>query len=365
MTRVLVAGAGLAGTLLAGILVRSGVDVVLAERRRGGGEIGAGLTVHGNGHAALDRAGLGLGLRRIGRPIGRLDVHVLDGDRDRPARASVDIAGLWPPATPAVAVHRQELHAMLADRLDGCDVRQGTPVTGLEQADDGLVARVGDRTERVDLVVGADGIRSTVRDSLDPTVPRDLAQVYHRTVVDLPSGVDRDWAVWHRRGINAGLMRLRDGRYHAFVQTTADRTAHPGEGMGDLLLRCFADVPELAGAGGRIRNAHVTPIGRVSCEPARGRVVLVGDAAHGTSPVLSQGASLAFEDVVVLADELGTGDPVAVCTERYAARRRSRIAWLHRMTRLHSAAARHAWTSSSSELDAVYRQTYAGFAGAA
>jgi len=365
VSRVLVAGAGLAGTLLAGILARSGFEVVLAEQRSRKSEIGAGVTLHGNGNAALQNTGLGAALATVGRPIGRLDVHVLDQDETPTTGASVDIAALWPDTTPALAVHRQELHSLLLRHVGDVDVRLGSRVTRVAPHGDRMTATIGDGpAQPFDLVVGADGIGSAVRAAVDPDArPRDLGQTYLRTVADLQGEVDVDWAVWHRQDANAGLLRLRDGCFHVFVQLSGPRRGLAGRGMAGVLAEVFPDVPELTGAAGRVGRAHVTQVARVSCESGRGAVALVGDAAHGTSPVLSQGASLAFEDVVVLGEELARGDTVGGI-DRYRAQRRARIAWLHRMTRLHSGAVRRPWTASAADLDAVYRQTYAGFADA-
>lgn len=162
-----VVGAGIAGLAAATGLARLGWDVVVIERGPAIREDGAGLTLWPNALRALDAIGAGAAVRDIGAPVGSAVVRRADGKR----LAEVPVAALTARYGPLIAVHRTELHRVLADGFSG-DIRYGTAAA----ATDGQVL-VGDEPPRTTLVIGADGIDSAVRTALLVAVhPRPTGQ---------------------------------------------------------------------------------------------------------------------------------------------------------------------------------------------
>ena len=213
--RILVVGAGIAGLGAARALRQRGFAADVVEREPAWTHTGAGIYLPGNAARAL-RA---LGLESAVAERGSLIPHQRLCDHRGRLLADIDLAALWGDVGPCLALHRADLHEVLASHGDPVPVRMGLPVQRLSQHDDTVTVEFGDATaDRYDLVIGADGIHSTVRQlavgaGCDPTGRTARLALRHR----LPAGGD------HVDGA-ARAQRHLPGR--------ADR---PGPGL--LLLR--------------------------------------------------------------------------------------------------------------------------------
>jgi 2-polyprenyl-6-methoxyphenol hydroxylase-like FAD-dependent oxidoreductase len=231
-------------------------------------------------------------------------------------------------------VHRGHLQEVLAEAAG--EVRLGTEVVGVNDS----VVRLADGSEeRGDLVVGADGVHSVVRRRLWPdAAPRFAGYTAWRGVVE--SSVDPGrWSESWGSGERFGLIDLGRGRTYWF----ATKNAREGEGdepggRREELLRRFrgwhapiAAVLDAAREDTILRNDvyYLDPLPAWS----KGRVVLLGDAAHATTPGIGQGAAQAIEDAVVLSRAIAAHDDVSAALADYEAKRRSRAERVLKMSR--------------------------------
>ncbi len=307
----IVAGGGIAGLASAVALDQAGWRVTVLERAAAFGEVGAGLALTANGMAAVDALGLGDAVRAAGYrtasagfqdPAGRWLIRL---PAERPGRDAVTT--IW-------GQHRQRLHAVLrqAATAAGAELITGAEVTavrpGVPDGDRAEVTwRSGDqtRTAGADLVVAADGVRSTVRAQLFPEVqPRYSGSTSWRAVVPATgTTADRRFVAAWGPEAEFGALGLSDHEtyWYGYIRQLAG-TVFPDElaaardrfaGWAPWIRELLAATP----ADRLIRNdVYHLPQG----PPAyvTGRVVLIGDAAHACLPTVGQGAAMALEDAV-------------------------------------------------------------------
>ena len=316
--RVIVVGGGIAGLSAAIALRKTGHEVVVLERAPRVDPIGAGITLFANAMRALDRLGVGEAVAARGAAATRSAILTWEG-RELTRVPSDLLEG-------TIALHRADLQAALA----GGEVRLGVEVTAVEPGEDGVVARSTDGSEeRGDLLVGADGLSSVVRRAIADAPVRYAGYTAWRGVSPVPVEAGRlteSWGVGER----FGLVDIGRGRTYWFATKNAPEgeADEPGGRKAEILRRFsgwhepIAAVVEAADDGAILRNDvyYVEPLARWS----DGRVVLVGDAAHATTPGVGQGAALAIEDAVVLTDRIAGSDDLSAALAEYETIRRPR-----------------------------------------
>ena len=335
--RVLIVGGGIAGLALAPMLARTGDEVEVVERERAWRPAGTGMYLPGNAARAL-RA-LGLEAQVASRAVAI--AHQRFYDHHGRLLCEVDVAELWAAVGPCLAVHRAELHALLREAAGEVPIRIGLAVERLAQRD-GVGLRRASATERAatyDLVVGADGIHSAVRRlAFEPTaVPRPVGQIGWRFLAPRPREVTT-WSVMLGRRTAFLTIPIDGDRVYCYCDVVSppdhDTPEQVGpERLGDLFSE-FADpaatlLEELDAAA----DIHVSTIEEVVLDRwARERVVLIGDAAHATSPNMAQGAAMALEDALVLTDCLQRIPAIPDAIAAFEARRRPRTDWVRAQT---------------------------------
>jgi 2-polyprenyl-6-methoxyphenol hydroxylase-like FAD-dependent oxidoreductase len=327
---VAIAGGGIAGMTTALLLARAGASVTLLERVTEPSAVGAGILLQPNGLAVLAGLGLDQALGRHGhRPVG---TAIRSADGIRILSTSLPDHGRW--FDRLLGLRRSRLHECLlgaARDHPGITICLGATVVAAHPTGSVRVrSPEGDRTIQADLVVGADGVGSTVRDHGDfGAQVRAGGAAYLRGLVagdDL--GLKDEY--WTPLGLFGGLP-MGDGTTYFYAAATAPPVAAAVAHRDlDALRRRWGRMLPLAGQVlervGSFDQLLVNEVVRVDCARwSDGRLVLVGDAAHAMAPNLGQGANSALVDGAVLSVELAAEQPVEQALAGYAARRRTAV----------------------------------------
>ncbi|MES2886659.1 MAG: FAD-dependent oxidoreductase [Pseudomonadota bacterium] len=313
-SRILIIGGGFSGMSAAIQLRRQGHEVDLVEIDPGWRSYGAGISLGG---ATL----------RAFRTLGILDAFLAHG-------SATDGVNLCAPHGPKVAelptpriagadvpggggILRPVLARILADatRASGANVTLGCSFTSIDQDAEGVEVGFTDgRRERYDLVIGADGLYSKVREALFPQAPQPqyTGQAVWRAVLPRPPEIDNA-TMWMGPRIKPGVNPVSRTEMYLFVTEPRPTNEHVDPATFAAHLRgLLADFP--APTLQAIRE-QIGPDSRIVFRPLEallmprpwfsGRVVLIGDTVHATTPHLASGACIGIEDALVLAEELG------------------------------------------------------------
>ncbi|WP_447006278.1 FAD-dependent monooxygenase [Saccharothrix isguenensis] len=317
--KAVVVGGGLGGVTAAVALREVGWEVSVLERAPEFGEVGAGVGVMPNAMRALAALGLADDVRRIGTP------RVAGGIRDPRGRslARVDATQL----DHVVAVHRADLHRVLRSALPAECLVTDTDVRSVDDLD-------------ADLVVAADGIRSRIRQALFPDLPQPVyaGATAWRSVTTAEFPPDLEISQTLGPGTEFGVLPLGDGRVCWYAATVAPAGGRSEDEWGEA-RRLVADwhhpIPALLDATPpeTVLRHDVHELATPLPTFVRGRVALLGDAAHAMTPYLGQGACMAIEDAVVLAAACAHGDVPSALAE-YDRQRRPRTRAIARASRV-------------------------------
>ena len=327
--RTLVIGGGIGGLTAASALARRGHDVRVVEQAPKFEPVGAGITIQANANAVLQALGIELPAEDV-VPIGSVELV------DEHARALVagDPDEILPDP-PSVNVHRADLHRALLAACDGVPLEAGVRVDAVAVGSDAVEVRFADgRAEPFEWVIGADGIHSACRRSLyGETVTRYSGQTCWRFAIEAPDLVPDVTTERWSPGRRVGIIPLARGRIYVYLVENAPRgTPAPGSASADALRARFAgDDPRLDPILDRLGPEVVIDHSDLCDQPdiryGRGRVLLLGDAAHAMTPNAGQGAGTAIEDVGALVLALAThADDPARLPDAVAAAQRERVA---------------------------------------
>ena len=327
---VLVVGGGIGGLSAAIALSRKGHGVTVIERDPDWTVYGVGIIQQSNVVRAMEQ--LGVLDRFISAAFGFDAVEIYAPDGTRVARIPSPRLVEGRPAN--VGIGRPALQAVLADtaRELGAEVRLGVTVETL--ADDGAAVDVAfpdGSTGRYDLVIGADGVRSQIRGMILPGAegPEYTGQAVWR--YNLPRPADLDALRAYNGPTGVGLVPMSEPVMYMFVTTPEPgNPRYPVEGlaarMRERVAGCAPAIRELAEQITDDAAVVYRPLeGMMVTGPwSKGRIVLLGDAVHATTPHLGQGAGMAIEDALVLAEELSRDADVARACVSYRNRRYER-----------------------------------------
>lgn len=324
---LVIAGAGIGGLTLAVALRKRGFRPRVFERASELLPLGAGITVQPNAMRALRTLGLERDVEAAGAVVESAALLASNGRVLTEQRMGALTSSI---GAPAVAIHRARLHELLL-RAAGDSVRTGHPVRGFREEGERVLVEVeGEGELAADVLVGADGLHSAVRARmLGDTPMRYAGYTGFRGVVELPevARTRRTTESWGR-GARFGVVPVSAEQVYWFAVLDAPAGTTFPDPRAELLARFgswHAPIPTLLEATPLERwiqtdIADREPISRYT----RGRVALLGDAAHPMTPNLGQGGCQAIEDAVVLAAELSNAPSVASALDRYDAARVAR-----------------------------------------
>ncbi|MEV8547384.1 FAD-dependent oxidoreductase [Streptomyces sp. NPDC051572] len=336
---VLVIGGGTAGNTLTVLLRRAGIAVDLVEVSPDWkASAGSGITLQGNALRVLREVGVLEGVQKDGYAADGVAVLAPDGTVLH-AHPELRTGGEDLPSH--IGMQRPRLQQLLIEkvRASGADVRLGTTATEFEQDDEGVDVTFSDGTHRrYDLVAGADGLSSATRSMIGITdTPEPTGMGIWRAPAPRPAGVHRTEMIYGGRCFIAGYCPTGEDTVYVYLAERArDRATLDPDSYADE-MRALSEG--YGGAWPELRSAFTDPkavnyawFDRHLVEGPwhRGRIVLVGDAAHACPPTFAQGAAMSLEDAQVLAELLaGPDDWDAQSLDRlltdYHARRLPRV----------------------------------------
>ncbi len=311
--KVAIAGSGVAALATAIQLAKAGVEVDIFEAQPALSALGSGITLQGNALRVFDALGAWDDIRdagyvfqglHLGAPVVAQLPDVQSGGPDYPA---------------AMGMPRPDLARILSAHAEKAGVRSrfGAKVTGISETDAGVEVFVNDESAGVyDLLVGADGLNSKVRDLIGiETKPEPTGMGIWRSFVSRPAEVERSELYYGGPVYIAGYTPTGENSMYAFlVEKAEDRFGISDEDAARIMLeesRAYdgpwnsirADLEAGAPANYTWFTKHIVP-----APWNRGRVVIIGDAAHSCPPTIAQGAAQALEDALVLTELLVARD---------------------------------------------------------
>jgi 2-polyprenyl-6-methoxyphenol hydroxylase-like FAD-dependent oxidoreductase len=324
VTRALVIGGGIGGLTAARALARAGLEVKVFERAATLEQIQVGGAIHvwHNGMRGLQRLGLADAVEALGGEAAKVDTAEFRNWRGR-------LLVSWSPreterlvGAPTVGVVRPELHRVLVDGLEPGVLELGKECTGFEQSDGGVTATFADgSTEAGDILIGADGLHSTVRRGVLGDEQLRFAKYAswqslcsHEDGAETREGLFR--VIWGP-GARFLYYHVAPGRvYWEGIYATQPGGSDPPGGRRQAVLAKFAGwhspVPEIIAATDDGAIARGDVYDRPPTKHwGQGRVTMLGDAAHPMTNAVGQGANMTIEDSVVLGSTLQSArDPV-------------------------------------------------------
>ncbi len=328
----LIIGGGIAGMSAAIQLRKRGIHVDLVELDPDWRVYGAGITLSGPTLRAFTEIGIIDAILSTGWCADGADLYMSNGTRiselPTPRIGRPDVPG-------GGAILRPELARILREYTlaGGTAVRCGTTFNSIEPDANGVqVAFTDGRVQRYDLVVAADGLHSKTRELIFPNIckPTYTGQGSWRAVVPRPAEVTRI-AMFMGPDIKAGINPVSNDQMYLFVTEPRAKPEFIDEKLWAETLR--QTLAPFGGIVGEIRDG-LNASSRILYRPFfsllapppwhRGRVVIIGDAAHATTPHLASGAGIGVEDAIVLAEELERASSVEAALSAFTVRRYER-----------------------------------------
>jgi 2-polyprenyl-6-methoxyphenol hydroxylase-like FAD-dependent oxidoreductase len=312
--KVAVAGSGVAALATAIQLAKAGVEVDVFEAKAEPTTLGSGISLQGNAMRVFDALGAWDDIRAAGYAFDGLNLRA-PGPGAPVVAQMPDVKSGGPDYPGHMGIPRRDLARILLEHAEkaGATVRFGAKVTWLVQGDDHVEVFVNDESAGVyDLLVGADGLNSTVRDIIGiETKPQPTGMGIWRAFVSRPAEVEVTELYYGGPVFIAGYTPTGEDSMYAFlVEKAQDRFGTPDDEATRIMIdqsRAYdgpwnairADLESGAQANYTWFTQHIVP-----APWNRGHVVVIGDAAHSCPPTVAQGAAQALEDALVLTELL-------------------------------------------------------------
>jgi 2-polyprenyl-6-methoxyphenol hydroxylase-like FAD-dependent oxidoreductase len=332
--RILVIGGGIGGLTAAIALRDVGFSVDLIERDPAWSVYGVGIIQQVNVIRAVAQLGLLDSYVDAGFGFDAVEIYLPDGNR----AARIPVPRLVEGRPANLGIGRPALHKVLGDtaRAKGAAIRLGVTVRSFSETPGCLHVTFSDSTDgEYDLAVAADGLHSATRAALFPDAPKPLRAGQSVWRHNFARTEDVDSLQVYEGPIGAGLVPLSSSNMYMFLTTPEPPDHHmPQQGMAAAMRARMATLaPRLVALSSQIVDDDAVvyrPLETLFVDGPwhNGRVVLLGDAVHATTPHLGQGAGMAIEDSIVLAEELSSADTPQAGFEAYRNRRIARCRYI-------------------------------------
>ena len=362
--RIGICGGGIGGLTAAIALQNFGYDVVIYEQAKRFSRVGADINLTPNAVKALDPLGVGDDLRAsAAQPKYRISRNGYTGEET--SRLAMADTALEKYGAPQLTIHRADLLLALEKKVPAQCIKLGKKITFIEEMDEQLKIQFQDSTEdTIDILIGADGIHSTVRTKLfGKENPEFTGVIAYRAVVpreSLPEHPDLDSFIkwWgDKPEVQIVSFPLNQGK-DIFIFATTPQPEWTLESWTEHgHISEIKDIYQHFSADAKIRLNACTEVMKSALyvrEPLptwhKGNMVLLGDAAHPMMPFMAQGAGQAIEDAVVLArciDE-SKGDNLEVAWQKYENTR------LERTSKIQISSRSNEWLKNGGNGDWVY-----------
>jgi 2-polyprenyl-6-methoxyphenol hydroxylase-like FAD-dependent oxidoreductase len=338
---VLIQGAGIGGLTLAIAMIQKGYTARIVERASALSEVGAGIWMAANPMQIFDRLGFAEKIMAAGWAVHRLTLQDYNGDILQASDLSA-VAKLFGFET--IALHRSVLQSVLSEQLPADVITFATEVKALSQSTDAVSVLLTDGSRiNAKLVVGADGIRSQIRNlaSLERKTSggttRYSGSSSYRAIAKganlLSPKLDHDaYEIWGK-GCRLGFSKISADDYYWYMTFDSD----PDKSLSPIARRTHAEslfrefFPKWTSLlehtqSDEILQTDISDLKRLETWSS-GRIGLIGDAAHATTPNLGQGGAMAVEDAYALTDAVEKVGPNSQAFELYEKRRREKVDW--------------------------------------
>ncbi len=336
---VLVVGGGIAGVMLAILLERKGHAVTIIEQSKEWRPVGGGITLTLNGVKILKDLGLLNEIRSKANEIRNINI----ADQQGKILSSFNLDEYSASYAPTFTILRSDLHQILIGQLQRCRIHLNTVFTSIKNEGDTVKVVWSDGvTRHYDLVAGCDGINSAVRKHLFTDAANEYSGyaswrfLAHGVVAGDGHTITEMWG----NGKRFGIVPLTGDTVHCFASVNTLKNNKPYSNIGlpefkELFESFGSVVSQLIGAVKTSADLMYNDLEDVSAAAwHKGRVVLVGDAAHGMTPNMTQGASMAIEDACVLAGRLYGRDTIEEDIAAYYNARKVRVCAIQKKSQL-------------------------------
>jgi 2-polyprenyl-6-methoxyphenol hydroxylase-like FAD-dependent oxidoreductase len=340
----IIVGGGLSGLSSAIALHRAGWQVKLLERAPAFGEVGAGISLWPNSLRALDLLGVGDKVRALG------GVEATAGFRYKSGKwlFRSDIEAIEQRYGQTILIHRADLIDILSSALPKEVVTLGAEVQNIVADKNGVTVTHIKGTDRADLLVAGDGIRSLTRTKFWPeaSAPKYAGYTTYRFIAPLIDTMPEASETWGS-GERVGIFPFHDGRIYSYLTASVPEGIKPENAHAELVRRFSSwhePIPTM------LKSVDPTTILHHDIYRApklktyvKGRVVLVGDAAHAMTPDFGQGGGTSLEDGVELANALSKATDIAGGLKEYDEIRRPRTQSIAQQSALFGKVAQWSW----------------------
>lgn len=334
---VLIIGGGFSGMAAAIQISKSDIQVELVEKDPNWCPLGAGISMNGPSLRALDQLDLYQEFTKFGALSQNIDMFNQSGDYltsipTPPPVGAEHVSG-------GGGIMRPDLARVMsnATRKAGVDIRLGCTFTDVKLTPNhATVSFTDNTTKQYDLVIGADGIHSTLRDRFFPeiTAPEYIGQCVWRAVMPRPNQISKP-SMWLGDHIKLGVNPVSDSHMYMFItEDRPEKTKIDPKKWPELfanLMKHFSDpfITRLIDYSfAEDANIDYRPLANILVPKPwnRGRLVMIGDTMAATTPHLASGAGIGIESGIVLGQELTTNDHLQTALDRFHTRRWERCA---------------------------------------